>query len=91
MPAPRTAAAPPEPPPPAAGREDDSPAPRVLLSVEAAAEQLSISRTRLYALIKTGDITSVRVGRLRRIPAVALTQFTNRLIAEQATKRGHAA
>lgn len=58
-------------------------APRVLLSVEAAAEQLSISRTRVYALIKTGDLMSVRVGRLRRIPADALTQFTARLLADQ--------
>lgn len=58
-------------------------APRVLLSVEAAAEQLSISRTRVYALIKTGDLLSVRVGRLRRIPADALTQFTARLLADQ--------
>ncbi len=46
--------------------------PRVLLSVEDAAEQLSLSRTRLYALIKAGDIESVRVGRLRRVPADAL-------------------
>ena len=58
-------------------------APRVLLSVEEAAEQLSLSRTRLYALIKTGDIASIRVGRLRRVPADALLQFTARLIAEQ--------
>ena len=61
--------------------------PRVLLSVEEAAEQLSLSRTRLYALIKTGDIASVRVGRLRRVPADALLQFIARLVAEQST--GH--
>lgn len=58
-------------------------APRVLLSVEAAAEQLSISRTRVYALIKTGDLVSLRVGRLRRVPADAITEFTARLLAEQ--------
>ena len=67
---------------PAAAR-DTSPAPRVLLSVEAAAERLSISRTRMYALIKHGEITSVRVGRLRRIPATALTEFTAGLLAAQ--------
>lgn len=65
--------------------------PRVLLSVEAAAEQLSLSRTRLYALIKSGDIESVRVGRLRRIPADALPQFVARLVAEQSVNAGHAA
>ena len=65
--------------------------PRVLLSVEAAAERLSLSRTRLYALIKSGDIESVRVGRLRRIPADALPQFVARLVAKQSTHRDHAA
>jgi len=70
---------------------DQSRTPRVLLSVEAAAKQLSLSRTRLYALIKSGDIESVRVGRLRRIPADALPQFVARLVAEQSTNAGHAA
>lgn len=57
--------------------------PRVLLTVEAAAARLSISRTRMYALIKTRDVTSVRVGRLRRIPATALDEFAATLIAAQ--------
>ncbi|WP_026421254.1 helix-turn-helix domain-containing protein [Actinokineospora inagensis] len=55
--------------------------PRVLLTVEAAAALLSISRTRMYALIKNGAIHSVRIGRLRRVPADALTTFTNALAA----------
>jgi excisionase family DNA binding protein len=57
--------------------------PRILLSVEAAAEQLSYSRTRVYALLKTGEIESVKVGRLRRIPADALAAYVNRLTTEQ--------
>jgi len=52
---------------------------RTLLSVEAAATQLSISRTTMYALLKTGAIESVRVGRLRRVPASALTDYVARL------------
>ncbi len=64
---------------------------RVLLSVEEAADQLSLSRTRLYALIKSGAIESVRVGRLRRVPAEALPQFVARLVAEQSTDHGNAA
>ena len=66
-------------------------APRILLSVEEAADQLSVSRTRLYALIKTGDIASVRVGRLRRIPADALLEFIAGLLAAQSADRGTAA
>jgi excisionase family DNA binding protein len=58
--------------------------PRVLLTVEAAAAQLSISRTRMYALIKTGDVASVRIGRLRRVPADALAEFVRRLATYQA-------
>jgi excisionase family DNA binding protein len=57
--------------------------PRVLLTIEAAAAQLSIGRTTMYALLKTGAITSVRIGRLRRIPAEALTAYTAHLVAEQ--------
>lgn len=59
-------------------------APRILLSVEDAADRLALSRTRLYGLIKSGEIVSVRIGRLRRVPVEALTAFTARLVAEQA-------
>jgi excisionase family DNA binding protein len=63
--------------------DDRSHARRVLLTVEAAAERLSISRTRMYALIKSGEVISVRVGRLRRVPVAALEAFTERLITAQ--------
>jgi excisionase family DNA binding protein len=51
--------------------------------LNAAARRLSLGRTTLYALLKTGAITSVKVGRLRRIPAESLTEYTARLITEQ--------
>jgi excisionase family DNA binding protein len=57
--------------------------PRVMFTVEAAAAQLSISRTRMYALIKSGDVFSVRVGRLRRVPADALIQYVRQLAGNQ--------
>jgi excisionase family DNA binding protein len=56
---------------------------RILLTVEVAAQHLSIGRTTMYALLKNGQINSVRIGRLRRIPADALTAYTARLAAEQ--------
>jgi len=65
---------------------DQSPPPttaRVLLSVEAAAQQLSIGRTSMFALIKAGEIETVRIGRLRRIPSDALNDYVRRLAAEQ--------
>lgn len=57
--------------------------PRVLLTVEAAAVQLSIGRTSMFALIKAGDIESVKVGHLRRVPADALTRYVQQLITGQ--------
>lgn len=54
-----------------------------LLTVEAAARRLSIGRTTMYALLKTGRVSSVRIGRLRRIPAPALTEYTKRLTTGQ--------
>jgi excisionase family DNA binding protein len=59
--------------------------PRTLLTVEAAATHLSIGRTTMYALIKTGAIESVRVGRLRRVPAEAINDYIARLAAVQRT------
>lgn len=58
-------------------------APRVLLTVEAAAERLSIGRTMMYALVKSGDVESVCIGRLRRIPATALDSYARRLLSQQ--------
>jgi excisionase family DNA binding protein len=51
--------------------------------VEEAALRLSISRTTMYALLKDGQLDSVRIGRLRRITAGALTAYIALLIAEQ--------
>lgn len=53
--------------------------PRVLLTVEQAARQLSVGRTTMYALIKAGHINTVRIGHLRRVPADALTDYINQL------------
>jgi excisionase family DNA binding protein len=37
----------------------------------------------MYALIKAGEVASVQVGRLRRIPVGALDTFTARLLSAQ--------
>lgn len=57
---------------------------RVLLKPEEAAERLGIGRTTVYALLRTGEIESVRVGRLRRVPVTAVQAYAARLIAQQA-------
>ncbi|MTD57809.1 helix-turn-helix domain-containing protein [Amycolatopsis pithecellobii] len=57
---------------------------RVLLTVEAAAKQLSIGRTTMYALIKAGHIATVQIGQLRRVPAAALAAYVQKLTDNQA-------
>lgn len=58
--------------------------PRVLLTVEDAARRLSLGRTTMYALIKDGQIRTVRIGQLRRVPADALTAYVAQLADQQA-------
>jgi excisionase family DNA binding protein len=74
-------------PPPLTGCAPDTEAPPdselSLLTVEEAAQRLSIGRTTMYVLLKNGQITSIRIGRLRRVPTEALTAYTTRLTAQQ--------
>ena len=52
---------------------------RMLLTVEEAAERLSISRAQMWRLISRGDVASLHVGRLRRIEPEALTDYISRM------------
>ncbi len=52
---------------------------KVLLTVEEAAERLSIGRTKAYELMATGALESVTIGRCRRIPVEALEPFVTTL------------
>ena len=58
---------------------------RVLLTVEEAAEQLRIGRTTAWRLVRTGELESVRIGTLRRVPSSAVAEFAAHLI-EQSRK-----
>jgi excisionase family DNA binding protein len=60
---------------------------RVLLTVEEAAEQLHIGKTKTYALVKTGELESVLIGRLRRIHIDAIRAYAARLVRQQAIVR----
>jgi excisionase family DNA binding protein len=48
---------------------------RLLLTVEEAAERLSIGRTKAYELMASGELESVTIGRCRRVPVEALEPF----------------
>ncbi len=52
---------------------------RIVFTVEEAAERLGVGRTLVYALVRSGDIESISIGRLRRIPCDALDEFVRRM------------
>ncbi len=53
---------------------------RLFLTVEEVAESLHIGRTRVFALIAAKEITSVKIGGLRRIPVDAVREYADRLV-----------
>ena len=50
-----------------------------LLRVEDAAARLGIGRTLMYRLVLSGEVESIPLGRLRRIPAECLDEYVARL------------
>jgi excisionase family DNA binding protein len=69
---------------------EDSPQvadPADLLTVEEAARRLRIGRTTLYALISTGQIETVTIGRRRLVPPECVAAYVAALrAASQATE-----
>ncbi|MFJ2609823.1 helix-turn-helix domain-containing protein [Streptomyces sp. NPDC087425] len=55
----------------------------VLLTVEEAARRLQIGRTTCYALIREGELESIPIGHLRRVPADAPAAYVARRRTEQ--------
>lgn len=51
----------------------------VLFTVEEAARRLRIGRTTCFKLVSAGEIESVMVGRLRRVPADAVGAYVAKL------------
>ncbi|MBA3744283.1 MAG: helix-turn-helix domain-containing protein [Sporichthya sp.] len=63
-------------------RTGGPPAGASLLTVPEAMAALRLSRTTLYELIRTREIRTVKVGRCRRIPAIALVEYVDRLLEQ---------
>jgi excisionase family DNA binding protein len=51
----------------------------LVLTIEQAARRLGIGRTLMYSLVMSGEVESVMIGRLRRIPVECLTHYVNKL------------
>ena len=46
-----------------------------VVTVEEAAQQLSISRSVMFGLIMSGEIRSLKIGRRRLVPVAAIDEF----------------
>ena len=56
---------------------------KLLLTVEEAAQILSVGRTLLYDLVMRGKVGSVKIGNARRIPVIALQAYIESLVQQQ--------
>jgi excisionase family DNA binding protein len=56
---------------------------RLLLTVPEAAKALAISRSKLYELLASGAVASIRIDGSRRIPLTALEEYIAQLLAER--------
>jgi excisionase family DNA binding protein len=54
---------------------------RLLLRPAEAAERLGIGRTKVYELMRSGRLRSVKIGAARRVSATALAEFVAALDA----------
>lgn len=59
--------------------------PRVLYRIEEAAELLSVSKSRVYELIRSGQLRTVKVGKSHRVPARSLDDYVARLLRGSAS------
>jgi excisionase family DNA binding protein len=60
----------------------------LLVNVVEAARRLGIGRSKLYELLGAGEITSLRIGKSRRVVVADLTAFVERRVAKQGAHSG---
>jgi excisionase family DNA binding protein len=58
-----------------------TPEPKVLYRAEEAAEIMSLSRTAVFGLIRSGDLDAIKVGGRRRIPRSSIEDYVARQLA----------
>ncbi len=56
---------------------------QLLLSPEEAFQALSIGRAKGFQMLRSGEIASIKIGRLRRVPLESVRDFVTRQVAEQ--------
>ena len=58
------------------------PVERILYRPVEAAEAIGVSRARMYELLASGEIPSVKVGNVKRVPVASLNDWLQRRLAE---------
>lgn len=58
---------------------------KLLLTVDEAAAAMSLGRTLLYRMVMRGGITSIKVGRTRRVPIWSLREYVRRQLESYGT------
>jgi excisionase family DNA binding protein len=53
---------------------------KLLLTPEEAAYRIGVGRSKMYELLASGAVKSVKIGALRRIPATALDEYVAALV-----------
>lgn len=53
----------------------------LLLTVAETCTALRLGRTKVYELLTSGDLTSISIGRSRRIPRAAVEDYLSRCLA----------
>ena len=61
---------------------------RLLLRPVEAAEVIGIGRSKLYELLSTGELPSIRIGSSVRVPVAELRAWIERRIEQQGPKFG---
>jgi excisionase family DNA binding protein len=57
--------------------------PKMLLTLRETAERLNISVTSVSRRVLTGEIPSIKIGSLRRVPVPQLERYLQQLVADQ--------
>lgn len=52
---------------------------KLMLTPEEVADALGIGRSTVYDLLRLNAITSVKIGRSRRVPVIAVREYADRL------------
>ena len=71
----------------APGLRAEVPGEPLLLTPEEAARLLRVGRTTVYALMKTGDLHPVHIGRSCRLARAELERYVNRLLSPEPRRR----